>query len=68
MGQAWFVLAAPLSHCSPLSILPLPQPTQSAGHEFFVSPFAHTPSPQYGPVTMFVVQLVVHVEHVSGGL
>jgi hypothetical protein len=48
--------------------MPLPQPEQSAGHDVFVSPVSHVPSPQYGPTTVSIVQLVVHVEHVFGGL
>jgi hypothetical protein len=39
-------------------------------HEVTSSPSAvsHTPSPQYGPTTVWIVQLDVHVEHVLGGL
>ncbi len=66
--HAVFVFDDPSSHCSVPSTMPLPQPEQSVGHDVFVSPLLHEPSPQNGPVTMFVVQLVVHVEHVFGGL
>ena len=62
------VLAAPSSHCSPVSIRPLPQPVQSVGHVVLVSPLPHVPSPQNGPTTVLIVQLVVQVEQVFGGL
>ncbi len=68
--HAVFVLSAPSSHCSPDSRMPLPQPPQSSGQVVFVSPFADWQmlSPQYVPITVLIVQLVEHVEHVSGGL
>ncbi len=62
------VFCAPLSHCSLPSIRPLPQPVQSAGQFEKFSPLLHVPSPQYGPTTVWTVQLVVQVEHVFGGL
>jgi hypothetical protein len=66
--HAVFVLNAPSSHSSVPSRMPLPQPPQSSGHVVFVSPLLHALSPQNGPTTVLIVQLVVHVEQVSGGL
>ena len=62
------VLEEPLSHSSLPVTWPSPQPVQSVEQLNLVSPLLHTPSPQNGPTTVLVVQLVVQVEQENGGL
>jgi hypothetical protein len=40
---------------------------QSSAQLVFVSPLLHCPSPQYGPTTALIEQLLVHVKHAAGG-
>jgi hypothetical protein len=64
----WHVAAPKLfwSHCSPVSILPLPQfVEQSAGQVMLVSPEPQTPSPQFSLHGLSHSQSVVHADSIQ---